>query len=45
MDETGEKAVVINAHAAVTALLEEAASFCPAKCIAITKDPDQTTEA
>lgn len=41
MDETGEKAVVINANAEVTALLEEAASFCPAKCIALTKDPDQ----
>jgi len=43
MDETGEKAVVINANPEVTDLLEEAASFCPAKCIAITKDPDPTT--
>lgn len=38
MDETGEKAAVINPNAEITPRIEEAAAYCPAKCILLTKD-------
>ncbi|MDP3696111.1 MAG: ferredoxin [Desulfocapsaceae bacterium] len=38
MDETGEKAEVINPHAELTPRLEEATAYCPAKCISFAKD-------
>ena len=37
MDETGEKAEVTDPDAAITAQVEEAAAYCPAKCITLTK--------
>lgn len=37
MDETGEKGEVINPHAEITPRLEEAAAYCPAKCISFIK--------
>jgi ferredoxin len=37
MDEAGEKAEVINPHAELTPRLEEAAAYCPAKCISFAK--------
>ncbi|MCX5869720.1 MAG: ferredoxin [Deltaproteobacteria bacterium] len=37
MDETGEKAAVINPNAEITPRLEEAAAYCPAKCISLPK--------
>jgi ferredoxin len=38
MNETGEKAAVINPNAEITPRIEEAAAYCPAKCISLTKD-------
>ena len=37
MDETGKKAVVIHPDAEITPLIEEAAAYCPTKCISLTK--------
>ncbi|MBW6520770.1 MAG: ferredoxin [Desulfoarculaceae bacterium] len=42
MDETGDKGVVINPNAEITPLVEEAAAYCPAKCISLTKGTDLT---
>lgn len=38
MDENGEKAVVVtkNSAAEITTRVEEAAAYCPAKCISCT---------
>ncbi len=38
MDESGEKGEVINPDAAITPQIEEAAAYCPAKCISIIKE-------
>ncbi len=35
MDETGEKAMLVDADATVTEKVEEAAAYCPQKCIEI----------
>ncbi len=36
MDENGEKAVVVNSAAEITSRAEEAAAYCPSKCISCT---------
>jgi len=38
MDEAGEKAEVIHPDATITARIEEAAAYCAAKCIDLTKE-------
>jgi ferredoxin len=35
MNEAGEKAEVIAPHNEITSLIEEAAAYCPAKCISL----------
>jgi ferredoxin len=38
MDGTGEKAEVIRPDAEITARIEEAAAYCAAKCISLTRE-------
>ncbi len=38
MDENGEKAVVVNPSPNITAQVEEAAAYCPSKCISYVHD-------
>ncbi len=38
MDATGEKAEVIHPDATITGRIEEAAAYCAAKCISLTRE-------